>query len=221
MLEKIKGKLIVSVQALEGEPLYDSYIMSKMALAAKEGGAFGIRSNSKEDIIAIKKEVDLPIIGLVKKTYDNSEIFITPTRKEVLALIESGCDMIAIDATLRKRPNGESLDDLVAFIHSNKKLAMADISTFEEALNAQKIGFDCISTTLSGYTPYTKKTNHPDFKLIKTCVKKLKIPVIAEGKIKTVSQLKRILKYNPYSVVIGSAITRPKLITESFAAVFK
>jgi N-acylglucosamine-6-phosphate 2-epimerase len=220
MLDKIKGKLIVSVQALEGEPLHDPFIMSKMALAAKEGGAHGIRSNSKQDIIAIRKEVDLPIIGLVKKTYNDSEIFITPTKKEVLDLIESGCDMIALDATMRKRPNGESLQDLVNFIHQNNRLAMADISTFEEAYNAEKIGFDCISTTLSGYTEYSKKSDFPDYNLIKRCVKKLKIPVIAEGKIKEVSQLKRILKYKPYAVVIGSAITRPKLITERFASAF-
>jgi N-acylglucosamine-6-phosphate 2-epimerase len=216
MLEKIKGKLIVSCQALEGEPLHDAKIMAKMALAAKLGGASAIRSNSVIDIKAIKNEVDLPIIGLYKKDYSDSDIFITPTKDEVIALIESGCEMIALDATLRKRPNGDTLESLVQLIHKHKKLAMADISTLDEALNAEKIGFDCVSTTLSGYTPYSKKQTLPDFTLVKQCVKKLRIPVIAEGRIAENKDLKKILSLKPHAIVIGSAITRPELITRKF-----
>lgn len=221
MLEKIKGKLIVSCQALEGEPLHHPKIMAKMALAAKLGGAAAIRSNSVKDIKAIKKEVDLPVIGLFKKNYHDSDVYITPTQKEVLALIKSGCDMIALDATHRRRPNGESLESLVKFIHQHHRLAMADISTLEEALNAEQIGFDTVSTTLSGYTPYSKQCDEPDFELIEKCVKSLKIPVIAEGRISEVSHLEKILTYQPHAVVIGSAITRPQLITEKFVNVFK
>jgi N-acylglucosamine-6-phosphate 2-epimerase len=216
MLEKIKGKLIVSCQALEGEPLHDAKIMAKMALAAKLGGASAIRSNSVIDIKAIKNEVDLPIIGLYKKDYNDSDIFITPTKDEVIALIESGCEMIALDATLRKRPNGDTLEALVHLIHKHQKLAMADISTLDEALNAEKIGFDCVSTTLSGYTPYSKKQTPPDFSLVKQCVKKLRIPVIAEGRIAENKDLKKMLSLKPHAIVIGSAITRPELITRKF-----
>lgn len=216
MLEKIKGKLIVSCQALEGEPLHDTYIMSKMALAAKLGGASAIRSNSALDIKAIKNEVDLPVIGLYKKDYSDSEIFITPSKEEVLALIDSGCEMIALDATMRKRPNGDTLESLVELIHKHKKLAMADISTIEEALNAEKIGFDCVSTTLSGYTPYSKQQSGPDFSLVKQCVKKLNIPVIAEGRIAESKELKKMISLKPHSIVIGSAISRPELITKKF-----
>jgi N-acylglucosamine-6-phosphate 2-epimerase len=221
MLEKIKGKLVVSCQALEGEPLHHPKIMAKMALAAKQGGASAIRSNSVKDIKAIRKEVDLPIIGLFKKNYTDSDVFITPTKKEVLALIKSGCDMIAIDATNRRRPNGESLETLVNFIHEHHRLAMADISTLEEALAAEKMGFDTVSTTLSGYTPYSPQCEKPDYELIEKCVNALKIPVIAEGRISEVEHLEKILALKPHAVVIGSAITRPQLITAKFLNVFK
>jgi N-acylglucosamine-6-phosphate 2-epimerase len=217
MLNQIKGKLIVSVQAMEDEPLHHPFIMSKMALAAKQGGAVAIRSNSREDILAIKKEVDLPIIGLVKKNYYDSDVYITPTKTEVLELIESGCDMIALDATNRRRPNGESLPTLVDFIHQKNRLAMADVSTLEEAKYAESIGFDCVSTTLSGYTPYSPQIDIPDYELIKDCVCALKIPVIAEGRISEVEHLIKVLELNPFAVVIGSAITRPQLITKKFA----
>ncbi len=219
MLNKIKGKLIVSCQALEDEPLHHPMIMAKMALAAKIGGAVAIRSNSAQDIIAIKKEVDLPVIGLYKKSYMDSDVFITPTKKEVLALINSGCDMIAIDATNRKRPNGELLHHLIAYIHEHGRLAMADISTLEEAITAESLGFDCVSTTLSGYTPYSPQQEEPDYDLIQDCVDNLSIPVIAEGRISEQEQLRKVLACKPYAVVIGSAITRPQLITEKFVKV--
>ena len=220
MLDQIKGKLIVSCQALEGEPLHHPMIMAKMALAAMIGGAVAIRSNSVADITAIRKEIDLPIIGLFKKKYDDSDVNITPTQKEVKALIESGCEMIALDATDRHRPNGESLKTLIDFIHDHGRKAMADISTMEEALHAEMIGFDCISTTLSGYTPYSPQIEEPDYELVRQCVASLTIPVIAEGRINEVEQLRRILILHPHAVVIGSAITRPQLITAKFARVF-
>jgi N-acylglucosamine-6-phosphate 2-epimerase len=163
----------------------------------------------------------LPIIGLVKKNYNDSDVYITPTKAEVLELIESGCDMIALDGTKRKRPNGESLPALIEFIHKHHKLAMADVSTLDEALSAESIGFDCVSTTLSGYTPYSPQIDNPDYELIKACVSALKIPVIAEGRISEIEHLEKVLKINPYAVVIGSAITRPQLITKKFVDVFK
>ena len=149
--------LIVSCQALPDEPLHSSFIMSKLALAAYEGGAVGIRANTKEDIEAIKAEVPLPVIGIVKRDYEGSEVFITATSKEVDELIASGCDVIALDATKQERPQ-ETLAELVAYIreHSPHTEIMADISTVEEAINADQLGFDYIGTTLRGYTHYTK-----------------------------------------------------------------
>ncbi len=218
MLDKIKGKLVVSCQALPDEPLHSSFIMGRMALAAFQGGAAGIRAQSKEDIDEIRKVVDLPVIGIVKRNYDDSDIYITPTKKEVDELLSTGCEMIALDATNRTRPHGESIEDLVNYIHEHGVLAMADCSTFEECQEAERIGFDCISTTLCGYTPYSKKVDGPNFELTKRLVDELHTPVIAEGKINTPEDLARVFALGVHSAVVGGAITRPKQITETFVA---
>lgn len=219
MLEQIKNGLIVSCQALEGEPLHDSYIMGKMALAAKLGGAVAIRANGVEDIKEIKKSVDLPIIGLIKKEYPNALRYITPTMKEIEELVNVGVDVIALDATLRDEMNQEILKKKLDFIHENNILAMADISTLDEGLFAEKLGFDLISTTLSGYTEYSPQSNGPDFKLVKNLVKKVKVPVIAEGKIYSEKSLEKMLKLKPYAIVMGGGITRPQLITKRYVDV--
>lgn len=216
MLDKIKGKLIVSCQALVEEPLHSSFIMGRMALAAKMGGASAIRAQSKEDIMEIKGIVDLPVIGIVKRNYESSDIYITPTKKEVDELLETKCDMIALDATNRKRPNNEKLKDLVDYIHENGILAMADCSTYEECVKAKEIGFDCVSTTLCGYTPYSQNLDGPNFDLIESLVRDLDIPVIAEGKITTPEDLKLVFQKGAYAAVVGGAITRPQDITARF-----
>lgn len=216
MLEQIKGKLIVSCQALPEEPLHSSFIMGRMALAAKEGGAAGIRAQSREDITEIQKTAGLPVIGIVKRFYKDSEIYITPTKKEVEELFETGCEMIALDATLRRRPNDEKLEDLVALIHSKKVLAMADCSTYEEAVNAEKIGFDCVSTTLCGYTPYSENLPGPNLSLVRKLAETLHVPVLAEGKINTPEDLKAVFAAGAYSAIVGGAITRPQNITKRF-----
>ena len=220
MLNVIKGKVIVSCQALEDEPLHSSFIMGRMAKAAKEGGAVAIRAQSKEDIIEIKKVTDLPVIGLVKRNYENSEVFITATKKEVDELLESNCEMIALDSTLRERPK-ETLKELYDYIHSKGKLIMADISTLEEGINAYKLGADCISTTLSGYTKYSPQSKEPDFNLISDLIKNVDIPVIGEGRLDTPELMLEAYNRGAYSVVVGSAITRPQLITKKFTEVLK
>ncbi|MDU1538574.1 MAG: N-acetylmannosamine-6-phosphate 2-epimerase [Paeniclostridium sordellii] len=216
MLDIIKDKLIVSCQALEDEPLHSSFIMGKMANAAKIGGAVAIRAQGVEDIIEIKKVTSLPVIGIIKRNYEDSPIYITPTKKEIDELLNTKCEMIAIDATNRNRPNNENLKELINYIKSNNVLVMADISNYEEAIKAYEYGVDCISTTLSGYTPYTKKLEGPDFDLIEKLVKELDIPIIAEGRINTPEELAKAFSIGAYSAVVGSAITRPQLITEKF-----
>lgn len=216
VLDKIKGGLIVSCQALENEPLHSSMIMGKMAVAAKLGGAVGIRSNSVEDICEIRENVDLPIIGIIKNVYDNSDIYITPTMKEVNQLIASPCEVIAFDATGRIRPGGNKLEDIIHKIKASGKLAMADISTYEEGMKAYKMGVDIISTTLSGYTPYSLQLEEPDYELISSLSRMVDIPVIAEGRITNPAQLISCLKCGAFSVVVGGAITRPQQITKSF-----
>ncbi len=216
MLAEIKRKLVVSCQALPEEPLHSPMIMGRMALAAKQAGAAGIRAQGVEDIIEIKKVTGLPVIGIIKRHYPDSEVFITATQQEVQALLATGCEMIALDATNRSRPNGEKLSDLLMQIHAANVLAMADCSTLAEAKAAQALGFDCISTTLAGYTAYSRQTKGPDFDLIVDLLKEIKIPVIAEGKIHTPEQLKKMFDLGVYSAVVGGAITRPQEIAARF-----
>lgn len=224
-IESLKGKLIVSCQALPDEPLHSSFIMGRMALAAKQGGALGIRANTKEDIAEIKKMVDLPIIGIVKRDFENCEVYITPTMQEVDELMEVEPEIIALDATGRLRPNGVTLDD---FFHQVKEkypnqLLMADCSTVEEALHADELGFDFIGTTMVGYTEQSKndKIEENDFEILRTIVSKAKHKVIAEGNIDTPEKVKRVIELGAYSVVVGSIITRPQLITKKFASALK
>lgn len=221
MFGLIKGELIVSCQALENEPLHSSQIMGRMALAAKQGGAKAIRAQGIEDIKEIRRKVDLPIIGIIKKEYDDSDIYITPSKKEVLELLETGCEMIALDCTDRKRPGNENIQDLVNLIHDNNKLVMADISTYEEGVQAFNMGVDCISTTLSGYTNYSRQDEDVDLDLIKKLSTNLSVPIIAEGKIKSPNELKKAYESGAFSAVVGGAITRPQDITKSFVNILK
>jgi N-acylglucosamine-6-phosphate 2-epimerase len=212
----LKRGLIVSCQAVKGEPLYGYGIMHLFAKAAKEGGATGIRA-LVDDVDSIKDEVNLPVIGLVKEIYEDSEIYITPTKAEVDRLLATKCDVLCMDATLRSRPGGITLEELYAYAreNANGREIMADVSTIEEAINADRIGFDYISTTMRGYTPYTKQYEIPDVDFVKECKDKVKnAKVIAEGGVFEVSHMEAISKVNPYAVVVGSAITRPKVITE-------
>lgn len=218
ILEQIKGGLIVSCQALPHEPLYDSYIMSKMAYAAMLGGAVGIRANTIVDILAIRKRVDLPIIGIIKQEYDGSDVYITPTMGEVDALVEIGCDIIATDATNRIRPNGKTFEDFFSEVRAKypNQLFMADTSCFEEGQLAERLGFDLIGTTMAGYTPYTKGRSLPDLELIEKYSKELNVPIIAEGGIWSPEDLKNVYKAGAFSAVCGTAITRPMDITKRF-----
>lgn len=224
-IESIKGKLIVSCQALPHEPLHSSFIMGRMAVAAKEGGAVGIRANTKEDIAEIKTQVDLPVIGIVKRDYEDSKVYITPTMKEIDELMEVKPEIIALDATSNIRPNGVTLEEFYSEIKAKypNQLLMADCSTVEEALHADELGFDFIGTTLVGYTEQSKnlKIESNDFEIIREIVKKVKHNVIAEGNINTPEKAKRVIELGAYSVVVGSIITRPQLITKSFADALK
>lgn len=220
-LEQLKGHLIVSCQALPQEPLHSSFIMGRMARAAAEGGALGIRANTPEDILEIRQNVDLPIIGIIKRDYDDSKVYITPTMREIDELMEVKPEIIAIDATVSVRPGNITLDEFYTQIRSKypDQLLMADCSTVEEALHADELGFDFIGTTLVGYTEQSKgdKIESNDFEIIRTILSKVKHHVIAEGNINTPEKAKRVIELGCYSVVVGSIITRPQLITKSFA----
>ncbi|MCT2345666.1 N-acetylmannosamine-6-phosphate 2-epimerase [Niallia taxi] len=221
VLEQINKGLIVSCQALEGEPLHSSFIMGRMAIAAKEGGAVGIRANSVSDIIEIKKQVSLPVIGIIKKVYGDQPVFITPTMQEIDALAKTGTEIIATDATNRIRPDGS---DLQSFYQEVRRayphiLLMADVSTVDEAIFADELGFDIVAPTLYGYTEETKglKIDDHDYAVIKQIIKEVKkAKVIAEGNVLTPEIARSLLNMNVHAVVVGGAITRPQLITKRF-----
>lgn len=224
-IENLKGKLIVSCQALPAEPLHSSFIMGRMALAAKIGGAAGIRANTAEDIREIQKQVDLPIIGIVKRDYDDSRVYITPTEQEVEELIAAGPEIIAMDATGTARPGGKSLDTFFREMKAKypSQLWMADCSTVEEALHADELGFDFIGTTLVGYTEQSEndRIEENDFEIPRKILAGVKHKVIAEGNINTPEKARRVIELGAYSVVVGSIITRPQLITKSFTEELK
>ena len=220
-IKALKGQLIVSCQALPQEPLHSSFIMGRMARAAKEGGAAGIRANTKEDIKEIQEVTGLPIIGIVKRDYPDSAVYITPTMKEIEELMEVKPEIVAIDATGALRPGNVTLAD---FFHQIKEKypeqkLMADCSTIEEAFFADELGFDFIGTTMVGYTPQSRgmKIEANDFEILRTILKKVKHPVIAEGNVNSPEKAKRVIELGSYAVVVGSSITRPQLITKGYA----
>lgn len=223
-MANLKRGLIVSCQAVKGEPLYGLGIMKYMARAAVQGGAVGIRANYVSDINDIKSEVDVPVIGIIKAEYEGSDVYITPTLKEVKELLTTGCEVIALDATTRERPKGAKLEDLVKYIRENAPQVeiMADCSDFEEAKRAHELGFDYIGSTMRGYTPYTKGTVLPDYEFLTKLVKTFPdTKIIAEGGIWERDQLAKVCECGVYAVVIGSSITRPMDITKRFVGALK
>lgn len=219
-IKRMRGNLVVSCQALPHEPLHSSFIMGRMALAAKEGGARGIRANSVSDIKEIQNTVDLPMIGIIKQDYEESPVYITPTMKEVDALMEVKPEIIALDATKSLRPGNLTIDEFYDAIRKKypEQLLMADCSTVEEALHADRLGFDFIGTTLVGYTEQSRGLHieDNDFEIIREIIEKAKNCVIAEGNIDTPQKAKRVIELGAFSVVVGSIITRPQLITKRF-----
>ena len=220
LFEQMKGKVIVSCQAVPGEPLYveEKSIMYLMARAAKQAGTPVIRTSSIRDVTAIKEETGLPVIGLIKVQYDGFESYITPTMKEVDALVEAGSDVIALDCTNQKRGDGKSISEFITEVRRKypDEILMADISTYEEGVNAWKLGVDIVGTTMSGYTPYSPKLDGPDYELVKKLSSTVDIPVIGEGRVHSPEQAVEMLNAGAFAVVVRSAITRPLEIAQRF-----
>lgn len=225
IIKKLENELVVSCQALEGEPLYkeEGGVMVLMAKAALEGGAVAIRAQGVVDIKQIKEAFDVPVIGIIKRDYPEYESYITTTMREVDELVEAGSDIIAIDATKAKRGDGTTINEFFQEIKAKypDQLLMADISTLEEGLNAANLGFDLIGTTMSGYTPYSRQEAGPDIELIRQLAEQTDTPIVAEGKIHSPEDLAAAFEAGAFTAVVGGAITRPQQLTENFVSVLK
>lgn len=220
VLNKLKNKVIVSVQAAPNEPLYEEVCMTAMMKSVITGGAGGLRVAGTRDVANAKKFFDVPVIGLTKpdKLPDNwmEAVYITPSIADAKGLIDAGADIVAFDGTSRPRDKA-SLQELIDFVKANNCLSMADIATLDEGLNCEKLGVDIVSTTLSGYTQNSlTDSEEPDFGLLEKLIKNTKLPVILEGRIWEPRQVKKAFELGAHCVVIGSAITRPQLITKRF-----
>lgn len=212
--------LIVSCQAYRGEPMYGPTIMAAMARAALEGGAVAIRSNSPPDIAAVRAAVDCPIVGLYKLRTPDSAVYITPDRAAAAAIAQAGSDMIAVDATGRPRPNGETLPALLEYIHHELRLpVMADVSCLEDAVRAEELGVDVLSTTLAGYTEHGRPAmDGPDLEFLGQLLRESRLPVVAEGRYREPRQVAQAFELGAHAVVVGAAITRPQDITRRFVS---
>lgn len=219
ILENLKNELIVSIQAMPNEPLYDEICINAMAKSIVElGGAKALRLAGERDIKNIKKMFpNVIVIGITKPSQIPANykelVYITPTVDDCKRVIEAGADIVAFDGTMRNRPNNEKLADLINYVKSQNKIAMADVATFDEAKNAYELGCDIVSTTLSGYTAETQNNpDCPDFELVKKIKENLNIFTILEGKIWERNDVKMAFEYGADAVVVGSAITRLQLI---------
>jgi len=220
IIENWRGGLIVSCQAPANSPLARPEIIAAFAETAQLNGAVGVRIDSPEHISAVKKIIELPILGIYKIVADKSEVYITPTFESARRIAEAGADVIALDATRRARPNGETLENVVERIRRelNKPL-MADVATFEEGMRAaETLGADVISTTLSGYTAETNHLIEPDFELVEKLANKLSIPVVCEGRLRSADDVRRAFNCGALAVVVGGAITGIDGLVKQFVA---
>ncbi len=219
----MKGTVIVSCQATPGEPLYDRErsVMPLMARAAKLAGAKMIRTSSVRDIIEIKEETGLPVIGLIKREYPGFQGRITMTMREVDECMAAGADVVSIDCTDCVRGDGLTPTEFLKAVREEYPniIIMADCATFEEGVAAHAAGADLVGTTMNGYTPQTAgETGEPNFALVARLAKTLPCPVIAEGRIHTPEQARKMLEIGAWAVVVGGAITRPLEIASRFMA---
>lgn len=215
LLDSLRGQLVVSCQARPGDPLFGSHFMVAMALSALDGGARGLRIEGPDDIRAVRAATRVPLIGLWK--VGDRGVYITPTLEAAREVVAAGADIVALDGTQRERPDGLTLAQTIEALHaSTPALVMADVSTVEEGRAAEAAGADIVSTTLSGYTPTSSPGPEPDLELVAELAAALTVPLFAEGRISTPAEAGDAIRRGAFAVVIGSAITRPQVITASF-----
>jgi N-acylglucosamine-6-phosphate 2-epimerase len=211
--DQLRGRLVVSCQARKGSPLSRPSIIAALARAAELGGACGVRVCGAAEIRAVRRAVQIPIIGLLKRSSPKSSVYITPTLADALAVINAGADLVALDATSRPRPDGGSLTDLLEQIKRMGGVAVADVDSVAAAIAAAAAGADYIATTLSGYTSPHPATE-PDIELVADITAHTNLPVIAEGRYRELNQIRAAFDAGAHAVVVGNAITDPIGITE-------
>ncbi|MEX0271022.1 N-acetylmannosamine-6-phosphate 2-epimerase [Leptolyngbyaceae cyanobacterium UHCC 1019] len=222
IIQDLQGGLIVSCQAPIESPMHQPLVIVAMAEAAVNQGAIAVRLDTPAHVEAVRQKVPSPIIGLWKQQIPGFEVYITPQFDHAAAIAEAGADIIAIDATLRSRPNQETVATLITRIHAELgKLVMADVDTLESAIAAADAGADLIGTTLYGYTAATQHLKPPGFDLLSELVEKLEVPIICEGGIASTQMAKQALDLGAYAVVVGTAITGIDLQVKAYATTLK
>ena len=218
-MSAIQGKLIVSCQASAGDPLNDVDTLSRLAASVLRGGPGGLRAEGQQCVAAFRQLTPLPIIGLVKTTDRNGDVYITPGFAQAKSVSDAGADIIALDCTRRRLSEPEPWPEPLARIHSELgRVVCADIATLDDALSAQDSGADIVATTLRGYTDDTRHVCTVDWEFVKTLVSTLSVPIVLEGHVTSPDEVRRALELGVHAVVVGSAITRPQTITERFVA---
>ena len=220
IFEELKNGLIVSCQSEGADPFNSPEGVTLFARAAEMGGAKGVRSEGIEKTKSIIANVKIPVIGLVKSHFEDGLVKITGSFKDFESLLEIGCHIIAVDGTFRKREGLTGPEFINQLKKNYNAIIMADIATFDEAITCVESGADCVSTTLSGYTPETSHLdkNKPDFELLRKLVNNLNVPVFAEGRYNTPEFCAEAIKIGAWSVVVGTAITRPRIVTSWFVS---
>lgn len=220
LIEQLKNGMIVSCQAEGDDPFNaDPEYMALFARAAEMGGAIGIRTQGIAKLEAIKRATPLPVIGLLKSQFEDGTVRITGSFDEVEQLIKSKSDIVAIDGTFRKREGLTGPEFIKTVKQRYGCLVLADIATYAEAKACEEAGADCVSTTLNGYTPDTMQYHDgPNYEVLKECVNGLSIPVFAEGRYNTPAEAGEAMKLGAFAVISGTAITRPRVITQWFVS---
>jgi len=220
----LRGGLIVSCQAEGDDPFNSPEGIALFARAASMGGAAGIRARQPENIAAVKAVVDLPVIGITKGDFEDGSVLITADFESVESIVGAGADIVALDVTRRTRPNGLDGPTFLREVRSRCSLPlMADVSTLEEGLAAAEAGADFVGPTLHGYTPYTAKPGEsgPNWQVVEKMCSQIPVPVIMEGGIWTPDQARRALDLGAFAVVVGTAITRPRVVSAAFVDAMK
>ncbi|MGH9328125.1 MAG: N-acetylmannosamine-6-phosphate 2-epimerase [Terriglobia bacterium] len=216
-IRKLKGGLIVSCQEPPASPLSRPEIIAALALTAEQQGALGTRINGPENIRGVRAATSVPVIGIEKARVRGSPVYITPAWKYVERVFKAGAQIIALDATDRRRPKGEALDALMRRTKALTVPVMADVATLDDGLRAVDLGADVIATTLCGYTRETRHCVGPAFRLLEDLVRRVRVPIVLEGRVRTPEDLRRAFDSGAYAVVVGTAITHVAWLTRNFA----